>query len=378
MPLEISFLFGGISSEYDASISSLTHIISSFLVVPHEQRPFSVKNMYHISRDDGLVRTIPFHSAFTIAELQTYISGPSKIPGRALLSFFDESYNEYIVNLLTGQFGEDGGVQTIAYLSGIEGTFGDPQTASLTMNKYAMSSFVSSILTDEVVRVPDTEIVNYRNFSRLRDISRSLRFPIVIKPNSLGSSLFATLVHESSAAYAEIFRTVGNILEYDSTALLQQFVPGDEYSCGCRTALLQQFVPGDEYSCGCVVTSRGVSILPVAKIDTNGNFFGYDEKSDDNLSEINIIDIDNPISKRIKEITRSIVFAVGISNMARLDFRVDSNLEVWFLECNSIPYLGENGLYARMLRESNMSILDLISIISSKSKSFVRKPHMIQ
>ncbi|TIX22335.1 MAG: D-alanine--D-alanine ligase, partial [Mesorhizobium sp.] len=115
--------------------------------------------------------------------------------GSTLSKAFDTigQRKEYVVNLLHGQFGEDGGVQTIAALSGLNGTFGDPQVASLTMNKYAMSSFVSSLLPTEVVRIPETKLVNSRNLDRAIQIAHSFQGPVVVKPNSLGLSLFTAL-----------------------------------------------------------------------------------------------------------------------------------------------------------------------------------------
>ncbi|RVC56093.1 hypothetical protein EN759_38085, partial [Mesorhizobium sp. M00.F.Ca.ET.038.03.1.1] len=186
MPLKVSFLFGGVSTEYDGSITSLTNVVSSYLALPVRERPFSVKNLYHISRDDGLVRTIPIDRAFSPDEVQRYVAENSTASGRKLPATLDAiaSNAEYVVNLLHGQFGEDGGIQTLAALSGIRGTFGDPQVASLTMNKYAMSSFVSALLPSEVIRVPKTTLVKPRGVLEAVRLAKLSRSPIVVKPNS--------------------------------------------------------------------------------------------------------------------------------------------------------------------------------------------------
>ncbi|WP_292589104.1 ATP-grasp domain-containing protein, partial [Mesorhizobium sp.] len=331
--LDVSFIFGGISSEYGASISSLTHIISSLLSHSNAERPFSVKHMYHVSRHDSLVRTIPFHSAITISELQTYIFDTSILPGRTLLASFDtiEPCKEYVVNLLSGQFGEDGGVQTLAALSGLRGTFGDPQVASLTMNKYAMSSFVSALLPAEVVKVPKTKLIKPRH---LDDVTRSLtsyQGQIVVKPNSLGTSLFTQLFDNIAASHTDISALLRKIFRYDGTALLQEFIPGDEYSCGC------------------IILSSEVIMLPVVKVKTEKNFFGHNEKNSRGAAENVIVDRDDAMSERVKSITRAIVSAIDICGMARLDFKIGEQSEIYFLECNCIPALGEDSIFAKML-----------------------------
>lgn len=362
MPLAVSFVFGGISSEYNTSVSSLTHIISSYLSIPCRDRSFSVKNMYHLSRDDGLVRTIPFHNDFTISELTAYLSDTSTLPGSTVSATFDaiERRKEYVVNLLLGQFGEDGGVQTIAALSGLKGTFGDPQVASLTMNKYAMSSFVSSILPTDIVRIPKTTLVRPRYVADAIRSAKLRHGQIVVKPNSLGSSLFTGLFDSIAESEYDIRALLRTIFKYDSGALLQEFIPGDDYSCGC------------------IITSSDIILLPVIKVETARDFFGYDEKSADSLAERKVVGSLDDMSDRLKYITKYIVNSSGLCSLARVDFKVTDQSEVWFLECNSIPSLTQNSLFVKMLHHHGKTALDLVSILASKSSSFKRKPHLVE
>ncbi|MER9356243.1 D-alanine--D-alanine ligase [Mesorhizobium sp. M0514] len=361
MSFQVSFIFGGISSEYDGSISSLTHIISSYLALAPTERPFSVKHLYHLSRDDGLVRTFPFHSTFTISEIQTYISDTSR-PGRTLPDSFDgiRSCNEYIVNLLPGQFGEDGGVQTLAALFGLKGTFGDPQVASLVMNKYAMSSFVSSLFPTGTVKSPKTKLVKQSYSDKVIQIANSVEGPIVVKPNSLGSSLLTEVFESPSGVGSELCNIVDRILKYDSTALIQKFIPGDDYSCGC------------------IVTSSRTTILPVVRIETERDFFGHAEKEDSKLSNKTIVDRDDVVSDRLKSATRLIASAVGIHSIGRFDFKVTSASEIYFLECNCIPGLSQDSIFTKMLLHEGMTVIDLILLMASHSYSFIRKPHLIE
>ncbi|MCV3244062.1 D-alanine-D-alanine ligase [Mesorhizobium robiniae] len=362
MPLQVSFIFGGISTEYDGSISSLTNIISSYLAIPDAERPFSVRYLYHVSRNDGLVRTIRFHRAFTISELQGYLYDTNARSGRSLLVTFDtiKSRNEYIVNLLHGQFGEDGGVQTLAALSCLRGTFGDPRVASLTMNKYAMSSFVSSILPSEIVKVPTATLVNPGNAADAIKTAKSLQRPIVVKPNSLGSSLFARLFRDPEQSEQEIEALLHAIFAYDSAALLQEFIPGDEYTCGC------------------LVGSSGAIPLPVVKIETNMQFFGRDQKQSRSAAKRAVIDTDDEISSIIQSVTHSVASSINLCNMARFDFRVSHDSVIWFLECNYIPGLSKNGSFEKMLHHYGMTVVDLISWIASDSRPFIKPAHYIK
>lgn len=362
MPRDVSFVFGGISTEYDASTSSLIHIIKSYLSQSFAERPFLVRNLYHVSRIDGLVRTIPFHSAFTIGELQAYISDTSILAGNTLQIAFETiaSRNEYVVNLLHGQFGEDGGAQTLAALSGLRGTFGDPHVASLTMNKYAMSSFVSSLPISDVVRVPRTALIRQNSIDSAIQFAKSIQGPIVVKPNSLGASLFTELFHNPAASEADIVSLLRAIFKYDSTALLQEFIFGDEYSCGC------------------LIGQSGTVPLPVVKIDTDRRFFGHAEKHSSGLAVKTLARKGDPIPERIKSIARVISSSIDFYNMVRFDFIVTKSQEVWFLECNYIPGLMKNSIFPKMLHHHGMTVIDLISWIRSNSNSFVKRDHFIK
>lgn len=361
MPLKVSFLFGGVSTEYDGSITSLTNVVSSYLALPVRERPFSVKNLYHISRDDGLVRTIPIDRAFSPDEVQRYVAENSTASGRKLPATLDAiaSNAEYVVNLLHGQFGEDGGIQTLAALSGIRGTFGDPQVASLTMNKYAMSSFVSALLPSEVIRVPKTTLVKPRGVLEAVRLAKLSRSPIVVKPNSLGSSLFSELFHDPGESAAEIEALLGTIFTYDSAALVQEFISGAEYTCGC------------------LVSSSEVIPLPVVKVDADSQFCGRDQKYSSHVAKKTVINLDDEISRRIQTVAERIVSSIDIYNMARIDFRVTESSEIWFLECNYIPGIAKDGSFEMMLHHRGMTVIDLISWVASNATPFIRPEHYV-
>ncbi|RJT20928.1 ATP-grasp domain-containing protein [Mesorhizobium waimense] len=361
MSLKVSFLFGGVSTEYDGSITSLINVISSYLALPVVARPFSVKRLYHISRYDGLIRTIPVDRASTTNDIHRCIAENSTMPGRKLASVLDSiaSNAEYIVNLLHGQFGEDGGIQTLAALSGVTGTFGDPHVASLTMNKYAMSAFVSALLPNEVVRVPKTTLVKPRGVSEAIEAVKLSRGPIVVKPNSLGSSLFCGLFRDPAGSAAEIESLLGTIFTYDSAALFQEFIPGDEYTCGC------------------LVSSSAVIPLPVVKLDAEMQFCGRDQKYSDHIAKKTVVDSDNEVYGRVQTIAERIVSSIDIYNMARLDFRVTDTSEVWFLECNYIPGIAKDGSFEMMLNRRGMTVIDLISWIASNATPFIKPEHYI-
>ncbi|UIJ91858.1 D-alanine--D-alanine ligase [Sinorhizobium meliloti] len=357
---DVSLIFGGLSSDYETSVSSFSNIISSYIATPVAKRPFSIKNIYHLSPTNGLVSTSALPGGLTISELQDYILEILSSKGAKLYSAFDKmaSRGEYVVNLLHGQFGEDGGVQTLAALSGLIGTFGDPCVASLTKNKFAMSSFVSALFSAEIVRVPKTHLIKPQQMHDAIRISSSFRRPIVVKPNSLGPSQLTALFQDALSSKEKIVHLLGSIFEYDSAALLQEFIPGSEYSCGC------------------LVGSSGVIPLPVVKIEAPRSFFGPYEKRTITVQQQKVLDGDDPMGAILKSISTMIASAVGICNTVRFDFRITDHSEVYFLECNYIPALGGDNIFNQMLHHHGMTVIDLISFTALNSKPYARKAHL--
>ncbi|WP_080662398.1 D-alanine--D-alanine ligase family protein [Sinorhizobium meliloti] len=356
----VSLIFGGRSSEYEASVSSCLNIISSYIAIPIGDRPFPIKHIYHVRPNDGRVSTTQFKTTLDAHELMTYISEVCLIAGDKLYETFDiiaSREEEYIVNLLHGQFGEDGGVQTLAALSGLNGTFGDPYVASLAINKFAMSSFVAALLSADIVRVPKTYLIKPQQMHDAIRISSSFRLPIVVKPNSLGSSQFTALFQDALASKEKIVHLLASIFEYDSSALLQEFIPGSEYSCGC------------------LVSSSDVIALPVMRIEGPPNHFAAHEKC--NFAAPKSLDQDDAIGKIVASISTIIASAVGIRTISRFNFRVTDRYEVYFLGCDYIPALGIDSIFNKMLHHYGMTVIDLVSFMALNSKTYARKAHLI-
>ncbi|MER8665546.1 D-alanine--D-alanine ligase [Mesorhizobium sp. M1148] len=360
MGLQVSFIFGGISTEYDSSVSSLRNIISSYLELPVNRRPFGVKNIYHLNRENGLIRTIPLTGVSEAQNIDAYIESNVAALGGPLLSTIGsvDPCKEYLVNLLHGQFGEDGGIQWLAALLGLKGTFGDPHVASLTMNKHAMSLFVSSQLPPDIVRIPKTRLIKPKTVEHEIPIANSMQGPVVVKPNSLGSSILTEVFDDPVARQDDMLEIISEILRYD------------------RAALLQEYIPGYEYSCGCIVNASGITLLPVVEIQTQRRFFGSKEKNCSDLYGLRVVDDSDPISVKVKDITNKIAGAVDLYNIARFDFRVNDESEVYFLECNYLPGLGTGGIFPTMLQSAGMTVIDMIAYILNSPNLFGAKDHI--
>jgi D-alanine-D-alanine ligase len=70
------------------------------------------------------------------------------------------------------------------------------------------------------------------------------------------------------------------------------------------------------------------------------------------------------IAKSLKGFSLKLFAAIGITNRCRFDF-IYSKGKIYFLEANPIPGLGKDSILPKMLKEINLSRLDLIDICIS-------------
>ncbi len=218
----------------------------------------------------------------------------------------------YILNLLHGNYGEDGHIQGAAAISSLHGSFGPVLPASLAMSKAHMNHYIAS--AHPYLKIPKSLVVADRNYkTAISNISKTFQGEeIVIKPNSLGASLFTEKYRVNDASMSEMERNLAVIFNYDQRALIQRFIKGSEYSICC----LQR--------------NSDVQVLPAIEIRTDRQFFGHAEKHQSGMAQEVIVKIDTSTTKFMKDVSIDIFEGVNFENMCRFDFIAIEKGEVFF------------------------------------------------
>ncbi len=161
-------------------------------------------------------------------------------------------------------------------------------------------------------------------------LKRSLKYPLILKPSHEGSSIginWDNVVHNNTelrAKLAEMLET------YQQPILVEKYLDGREFSVG--------FV--GNYSNGDIPT-----ILPILEVDFNGfpeelgRVLGQKAKSvlDDSSNYKCPAKIDEALKRRIEEHALMSFKVLNCLDWARMDFRLDTNGELFFLEVNTLP-----------------------------------------
>ena len=122
-----------------------------------------------------------------------------------------------------GLYGEDGQIQGLFELAGVPYAGMRTMASSILMDKGATKKFMQAlgipVLPYALVRRPAQGYMLPR--ADLEAAMGDLRFPIIVKPSHLGSSIGVAKAH----ALDEVAACLPAVFEYDDTAILEPFVP---------------------------------------------------------------------------------------------------------------------------------------------------------
>lgn len=239
---------------------------------------------------------------------------------------------DFVFIALHGEFGEDGQAQAILDAMGIKYNGCGFKTSSICMDKY----LVKKILGD--YNIP---MAKGRLLSKDDDLSNfDLSFPVVIKPNSGGSSVGVFICKNKE----EFVLNIENAFKYDDTLLVEEFISGQEITVGVLN--------------GCA--------LPILKIvPQNHEFFNYVSKYDNTTIEEPII-LDDQLDREIKFLSEKCYNILNCSVYSRVDFILKDGIP-YLLEINTLPGMTEGSLLPKMAKLKGMSFSELIDVIIESS-----------
>ena len=162
-----------------------------------------------------------------------------------------------------------------------------------------------------------------------------LRFPVILKPSHEGSSMginIDNVVHDEKA----LRKKLGEMLEtYKQPILIEQFIDGREFTVG----IIGNYEPDEE-----------PRVLPILEVDFSlfpkelGNVLGQKAKTvfDSSKNYKCPAKIPEELRLRLEDISKKAYRVLNCKDFARLDFRMDKDGELYFLEINPLPGIDYN------------------------------------
>ncbi len=237
---------------------------------------------------------------------------------------------------LHGKLGEDGTIQGMLDFLNIPYTGSGVFTSSLAINKHKTKIFLSNF---KINVLPDI-FLNYfflykKNiFSLFNFIKYKLSLPFLLKPNCNGSSIGIKLIN--------------NILDFKKYFKFNKYINYDNI-------IAEKYILGQEYT---VSVLDGVVLCPL-KIIYNNFIFSFNKKyKSKNIYYSSIIN--NFIRKKLINISLSIWNILDCKGCVRIDYIVDKDHKIWFLEINTIPGMTTNSLVPISASFSGITYTNLI------------------
>ena len=250
-----------------------------------------------------------------------------------------------VFNALHGKFGEDGQVQALLDITGINYTGSGVMASSMAMNK----EFAYKILDQFGIRVPKT--FSFKKGVSLEEIKlqissldNGLDYPFIVKPNDGGSSIGVTLVNSEEELQSAL----------------------DSAFADSETVLIQEFVKGREVTCPVIGNKKQALIaLPTGEIQTKNTFFDYQAKyTSSETLEIFPAEVPPLINQKIQLLAKQIHELLNCEGLTRSDFIYTENAsELVFLEINTSPGMTKASLCPKSAEVFGWDFFELIKQI---------------
>ena len=252
-----------------------------------------------------------------------------------ILSHLDTLKSVDIVLIaLHGGIGENGRIQGMFESLGIRYTGSDALSSTICMDKH-----ISKLLAEDVgIATP-----RWKRIRKGQSIYKNeFDYPFVVKPNSEGSTIGLTIVHNEN--------------DYDS-AVEEAFKYDDEI-------LIEEFISGKEIT----VSIVGEDVLPIIEIRPEHGLYDYECKYTKGLTEyICPAELNKDLTKRIKQTAFEVYKLLKCRHYGRVDLRLDNNNQHWFLELNTLPGMTDTSLVPKAAKAAGISFEQLIGNIIKQS-----------
>ena len=243
---------------------------------------------------------------------------------------------------LHGYGGEDGKVQAVLDLLKIPYTGSKVLASAMAMDKnitkniYQLHNIPSPKGVVLASGGADGDIKEQAKY-----IERSVTLPIIVKPNSQGSSVGMSWVYKTK----EIYPALKLGYKYDDKLIIEEMVEGVEIS-----------VP--------VYSADPAKALPIIEIVPKSGKFDFESKYTDGLTEeICPARISEKIAAKAMKYAVLAHNALGCSGVSRTDMIVKSGGEIVVIETNTTPGMTKNSLVPISVRTAGIDIGEFLDII---------------
>ncbi len=338
--IRVGVLFGGRSGEHEVSIASAQSVLRALDPEKYEAVPIGIAKDGRWLVGEGAQKLLPDvlkrgHRVVlppdpSAGSLMSVGESPAGPPSRVDVMF----------PVLHGTFGEDGTVQGLLDLAGVPYVGAGVLASSVGMDKDVQKRLFreAGIPVVEYLPVPRTEW--QRNPAAVeKAVAKKFRYPVFVKPATLGSSVGMTKVRRSRGLSAAM----------------------DEAAQFAQKILVERAVNGREIEVAVLGNENPQTAVP-GEIIPHREFYDYTAKYLEEGTQLRIPAKLAPAQvKRFQDYARRAFLAIECRGMARVDFFLERRTgKIYLNELNTIPGFTSISMYPKMWEASGLSYTQLI------------------
>ncbi len=217
---------------------------------------------------------------------------------------------EVAYNALHGKYGEDGCIQGILEILGIEYTGCGVMASAITMNKEYTKRILS---TNKDIKMAKSAFI--RKGDNLFEKTKDLKYPLFTKPVSEGSSFGMTKVNKKE----ELQEAYNLALKYNDDVLIEEFIDGFFVTVGVLEKENKPFA------------------TEILEIRPKTEWYDFEAKYTNGMSEFIIpARLSEKVTQEVKETAVKAFETAGCRGVSRIDFMMKDDIP-YLLEINTSP-----------------------------------------
>jgi D-alanine-D-alanine ligase len=343
--LQLAVLCGGQSAEHEVSVTSAKNILQALDANKYDIHViFIAKNGQWYLFDSYqffLTTETPQEALAT-----THCCRTAVVPGKnepvliALTPALRRQQIDVIFPILHGTNGEDGTIQGLAKLTNIPIVGADVLGSAICMDKEVSKKLL------QAAKIPVAKWLSFarENVQNIRFTSmvEHLGLPFFVKPANTGSSVGITKVKDE----AQFNAAVDLALQYAHKILFEQYIAGREIECSVLgNEFPEASLPGE------IITHHEIH-----------EFYSYEAKYlDPNGATLKLpAELSADIIMRIQTMAKAAFKACYCVGMARVDFFLTPDEQLFVNELNTIPGFTQISMYPKMWQVSGLTYGDLL------------------
>jgi D-alanine-D-alanine ligase len=335
--LRLGVIFGGRSGEHEVSVVSAQHVMaavdgSRFQVVPIGITKTGAWLTPEETQEQMDRPEAPYKKTLALAGGEGLLARPQALE---TLSRIDVAFP-----LIHGPGGEDGTLQGLLELAQVPYVGAGVAASAVGLDKAPMKA----LLHEAGLPVVDYLVISEPRWEReektvTAEIEGVLSYPCFVKPANGGSSVGISKVRSRE----DLADAVLEALRYDRKLVLEKGVDCREIECA-------------------VLGNDEPEASPLGEILYKGEFYDYEAKYLDASTELVApAEVTADVESRIRQMAITAYQAIDCAGMARVDFFLTSQGEVFVDELNTVPGFTPVSMYPRLWQVAGLSYSGLIS-----------------